>query len=82
MRHKRLQTLRLGVKSLALHKLRSFLTALGLLFGVSAVISMLAVGEGASYDALEQIKTLGPTNLMVRSQKPTVKLLRRLFKKH
>ena len=64
------QTWRLGIKSLLLHKLRSFLTALGLLFGVAAVISMLAVGEGASHEALEQIKTLGPTNIMVRSQKP------------
>ena len=48
-------TIRLGIKSLALHKLRSFLTILGLLFGVSSVISMLAVGEVASYEALEQI---------------------------
>jgi putative ABC transport system permease protein len=66
----RFQTLRLGVKNLLLHKLRSFLTVLGLLFGVSSVISMLAVGEGASYEALEQIKALGSTNLMVRSQRP------------
>jgi putative ABC transport system permease protein len=65
-----LRTLRLGVKSLLLHKLRSFLTMLGILFGVASVISMLAVGEGASHEALEQIKALGPTNLMVRSQKP------------
>jgi len=64
------RTLKLGTKSLMLHKLRSFLTMLGTLFGVSSVISMLAVGEGASYEALEQIKALGPTNLMVRSQKP------------
>ena len=60
----------LGVKNLLLHKLRSFLTVLGLLFGVASVISMLAVGEGASYEALEQIKAMGPTNLMVRSQRP------------
>lgn len=72
MAARRFQTFRLGIKSLLLHKLRSFLTALGLLFGVAAVISMLAVGEGASYEALEQIKTLGPTNIMVRSQKPMV----------
>ena len=64
------QTLRLGVKSLLMHRLRSFLTILGLLFGVASVISMLAVGEGASYEALEQLKSLGPTNLMVRSQRP------------
>ena len=41
------RTLKLGTKSLMLHKLRSFLTMLGTLFGVSSVISMLAVGEGA-----------------------------------
>ncbi|HEX5053386.1 MAG TPA: ABC transporter permease, partial [Planctomycetota bacterium] len=62
--------LRLGVKNLLLHKLRSFLTVLGLLFGVASVISMLAVGEGASHEALEQIKSMGPTNVMVRSQRP------------
>ena len=68
----RFHTFRLGIKSLLLHKLRSFLTVLGLLFGVSSVISMLAVGEGAHYEALEQLKKLGPTNLMVRSQKPPI----------
>ncbi len=67
-----LHTLRLGTKSLLQHKLRSFLTVLGMLFGVASVISMLAVGEGASYEALEQLKAMGPTNLMVRSQKPPV----------
>jgi putative ABC transport system permease protein len=66
----RLRTLRTGIQSLLLHKLRSFLTMLGILFGVASVISMLAVGEGASHEALESIKALGPTNLMVRSQKP------------
>jgi putative ABC transport system permease protein len=40
------------------------------LFGVSSVIAMLAVGEGASHEALEQIKSLGATNIMVRSKKP------------
>ena len=53
------RTLRLGTKSLLLHKLRSVLTMLGLLFGVSSVIAMLAVGEGASYEALESIKAMG-----------------------
>jgi putative ABC transport system permease protein len=63
------RTFRLGIRSLMLHKLRSSLTTLGLLFGVSSVIAMLAVGEGASYAALEQIKALGATNIMVRSQR-------------
>ena len=64
------RTVQLGLKSLALHKLRSSLTVLGLLFGVSSVIAMLAVGEGASYEALEQIKAMGSTNIMITSQKP------------
>ncbi len=72
MARRRFQTVRLGVKSLLLHKLRSFLTALGLLFGVAAVIAMLAVGEGASYESLRQLEALGPTNIMVRSQKPVL----------
>ena len=64
------RTFRLGVKSLLLHKLRSSLTTLGLLFGVSSVIAMLAVGEGASYATLEKFKGMGTNNIMVRSQKP------------
>ena len=70
MQSRWMRTLRLGIQSLLLHKLRSFLTILGLLFGVASVISMLAVGEGANYEALQQIKALGPTNVMVRSQRP------------
>src|SRR5262249_32385960 len=63
--------LRLGLKSLMLHKLRSGLTALGLIFGVAAVISMLAVGEGASRDAQVRIEQFGATNIIIRSVKPT-----------
>jgi putative ABC transport system permease protein len=63
--------LRLGLKSLALHKLRSGLTALGIVFGVAAVISMLAVGEGSSREAQEQIEKLGATNIILRSVKPS-----------
>jgi putative ABC transport system permease protein len=65
-----LRTIRLGIKSLALHKLRSALTMLGMLFGVFSVIAMLAIGEGASYEAQQQIKALGSTNIIVRTTKP------------
>ena len=65
-----LSTVRLGVKSLALHKLRSILTMLGIIFGVCSVIAMLAIGEGASYSAQEEIKKLGSRNIIVRSLKP------------
>jgi putative ABC transport system permease protein len=63
-------TVRLGVKSLKLHKLRSALTMLGIIFGVCSVIAMLAIGEGASYEAQEAIKKLGSNNILVRSLKP------------
>src|SRR5687768_12798939 len=65
-----LSTVRLGVKSLALHKLRSILTMLGIIFGVCSVIAMLAIGEGASYQAQEEIKKLGSQNIILRSVKP------------
>ncbi len=61
---------KLGATSLIEHKLRSFLTALGIIFGVSSVIAMLAIGEGASYEAREQIRSMGSTNIIIRSRKP------------
>ncbi|MBI4660476.1 MAG: ABC transporter permease [Verrucomicrobia bacterium] len=64
------RTVRLGLKSLWLHKLRSLLTVLGIVFGVCSVIAMLAIGEGASYEAQEQIKNLGSQNIILRSVKP------------
>jgi putative ABC transport system permease protein len=63
--------LKLGMKSLLLHKLRSGLTVLGIVFGVAAVISMLAVGEGSSRDAQVRIQQLGATNIIIRSVKPS-----------
>ena len=60
----------LAVRSLLLHKLRSLLTVLGLVFGVASVIIMLAVGEGASYEAQQQIQALGATNIIIKSRKP------------
>ena len=54
-----------------MHKLRSFLTVLGLVFGVAAVIIMLAVAEGANQEVQEQIASLGVKNVICRSIKPT-----------
>ena len=62
--------MRLGFHSLWLHRLRSLLTVLGIVFGVSSVIAMLAVGEGASHEAQEQIRRLGSKNIILRSLKP------------
>ncbi|MGA0408767.1 MAG: ABC transporter permease, partial [Limisphaerales bacterium] len=54
-----MSTVQLGIKTLLLHKLRSGLTMLGIIFGVCSVIAMLAIGEGASFEAQERIKALG-----------------------
>ena len=60
----------LGIKNLLQHKLRSLLTMLGMVFGVGSVIAMLAVGEGASEEALEQIRKLGSNNIIISAEKP------------
>jgi len=59
----------LGIENLLLHKLRSFLTMLGVVFGVGSVVAMLSVGEGASKEALEQIRKLGSNNIIISSRK-------------
>ncbi|HPC93665.1 MAG TPA: ABC transporter permease [Sedimentisphaerales bacterium] len=64
------RTIKLGAKSLWMHRLRSTLTALGIIFGVSSVIAMLAIGEGASRDAQEKIAQLGSRNIIIRTIKP------------
>ncbi len=63
-------TLKLAVRNLLLHKLRSFLTLLGTILGVASVIAMLAIGEGSKQEALEQIRRLGASNVIIRSVKP------------
>lgn len=65
-----IRIVRLAMKSLLLHKLRSGLTMLGIVFGVFSVIAMLAIGEGASAQAQKQVLELGATNVIVRSIKP------------
>ena len=65
------RTIKLGVRSLLLHKLRSVLTTLGVLFGVSSVIAMLAIGEGASEAEQRMIRQLGSQNVILRSVKPS-----------
>ncbi|MGD8501203.1 MAG: ABC transporter permease [Phycisphaerales bacterium] len=50
--------------------MRSTLTTLGIIFGVSSVIAMLAIGEGASREAQEQIARLGSRNIIIKTVKP------------
>ena len=60
------EMLRLGIRNLVVHKLRTLLTMLGVIFGVGAVISMMSIGEGARRAAIEQIKLLGTNNIRIR----------------
>ena len=59
------ESLRIAVRALHAHKLRSLLTMLGIIIGVAAVITMLAIGRGAQVQVEEQIRTLGSNLLMV-----------------
>src|SRR5680860_888546 len=54
-----------GVEAIFTNKAKSLLTALGIIFGVAAVISMLAIGNGAEQEILEQIKMVGVNNIIV-----------------
>jgi putative ABC transport system permease protein len=65
------ETFLLGLKNLRLHLLRSFLTALGIIFGVAAVICMLSISEGASADEMRMIRLLGTQNIIINSIRPT-----------
>jgi putative ABC transport system permease protein len=57
-----------ALSNLAVHKLRSALTMLGMIFGVGAVIAMLSIGAGAEKQALEMIERLGLRNVILRSK--------------
>jgi putative ABC transport system permease protein len=64
------RSLVLALRSLWLHKLRAFLSVLGIIIGTGAVIALMAFGEGSMQDALDDIKRMGATNIIVRSVKP------------
>ncbi|MFO0927969.1 MAG: ABC transporter permease [Gemmataceae bacterium] len=49
---------------------RAFLSVLGIIIGTGAVIALMAFGEGSMQDALDDIKRMGATNIIIRSVKP------------
>ncbi|HCI54370.1 MAG TPA: hypothetical protein DFI01_00435 [Bacteroidales bacterium] len=55
----------IAVESIISNKLKSILTALGIIFGVAAVIAMLAIGRGAKQEILEQMKMVGVNNILI-----------------
>jgi putative ABC transport system permease protein len=60
-----LHDIHIAIESLLGNKLKSMLTALGIIFGVAAVISMLAIGNGAQQEILDQIKMVGVNNIVI-----------------
>ncbi|HEX7598303.1 MAG TPA: ABC transporter permease, partial [Polyangia bacterium] len=62
-----LQVLRVAIRALARNKMRSFLTTLGVIIGVSAVIAMVAIGEGAKARVEEAFASMGSNLLVVLS---------------
>ncbi|MCH2145403.1 MAG: ABC transporter permease [Phycisphaerales bacterium] len=66
-----LEIIGVGLGNLSLHKLRTFLTSLGIILGVSAVIVVVSMGEGNKRSALRDIEALGATNVILRSSRPT-----------
>jgi putative ABC transport system permease protein len=60
-----LQILAISLEAVFANKVRSILTALGIIFGVGAVISMMAIGNGAQKEILDQIKLVGVNNIVI-----------------
>ncbi len=56
----------IAIDAVIANKVRSLLTALGIIFGVAAVIAMLAIGNGAQQEILNQIKLVGVNNIVVK----------------
>ena len=62
---KYLHDINIAIEAILAHKLKSLLTALGIIFGVAAVITMLAIGNGAQQEILEQMKLVGVNNIVI-----------------
>jgi putative ABC transport system permease protein len=66
------ETVKISLSELRSNKLRTFLTMLGIVFGVASVIAMLSIGEGARQETIEQIELLGSNNIIVKEREPAV----------
>jgi putative ABC transport system permease protein len=60
-----LYILNIALEAVFLNKFRSMLTALGIIFGVAAVIAMMAIGNGAKKEILDQMKLVGVNNIII-----------------
>jgi macrolide transport system ATP-binding/permease protein len=64
---------KLALRSLAAHRLRTALTLLGMIIGVASVVAMMAVGEGTRQQVVERFNYMGVNNLMVRPGGPNIR---------
>ena len=69
--------LRVAMQGVLLHKLRSLLSVLGIVFGIGAIIAMLAIGAGAKQELLEQINLLGTNTMTIKAVAPPEESLER-----
>lgn len=60
--------LNIALEAVFLNKFRSILTALGIIFGVAAVIAMMAIGNGAKKEILDQMKLVGVNNIIITAK--------------
>jgi putative ABC transport system permease protein len=66
MKERIIANLYIAIDAVLTNKMRSLLTALGIIFGVAAVIAMLAIGNGAQQEILDQIKLVGVNNIVIK----------------
>jgi putative ABC transport system permease protein len=59
---------KIGAEALIANRFRAILTSLGIIFGVAAVIAMLAIGAGTEKEIIEQIKQIGSNNIVIKSR--------------
>ena len=62
------ENIKVAWQGLTDHKFRSFLTMLGIIFGVASVITMLSIGEGAKREAIAKYQDLGNRSFLCLSQ--------------
>ncbi len=72
-RERVLFNLKNGLDAMINNRFRAVLTSLGIIFGVAAVIAMLAIGNGAEKEILEQIKQIGSNNIVIKIKLPEPK---------
>jgi len=73
---------RTGYRSLLVHKFRSFLSVLGIVCGVMAVMAMISTGEGAKQEVLGRIEKMGLKNIYIEQIELTEELKKQMIKNH